>query len=65
MNLLANLFLFFSLMPFISPRPTASDVQLPAFVIGSVVLTVVAVVIWKFLMDPGVGALARPLMALS
>lgn len=26
---------------------------------------VVAIVIWKFLMDPGVGALARPLMALG
>jgi hypothetical protein len=38
MNRLANLFLFFSLLPFISPRPTPSDVQLPAFVFGMAII---------------------------
>jgi hypothetical protein len=38
MKLLVNLFLFFSLMPFISPVPTPSDVQLPAFVVGAAII---------------------------
>lgn len=38
MRLLINLFLFFSLLPFISPMPTSSDVQLPAFVVGWIII---------------------------
>jgi hypothetical protein len=37
-GLLANLFLFCALLPFISPRPAASDVQLPAFVIAALIV---------------------------
>jgi hypothetical protein len=38
MKALANLFLFFAVLPFISPLPTESDVQLPAFVFGLLIL---------------------------
>ena len=36
--LLANLFFFCALLPFLSPLPTDSDVQLPAFVIAAVII---------------------------
>jgi hypothetical protein len=36
--LLANLFFFCALLPFLSPRPTESDVQLPAFVVAAVIV---------------------------
>jgi hypothetical protein len=38
MRLLVNLFLFFAVMPFISPRPTQSDVQLPAFLLAAAIM---------------------------
>jgi hypothetical protein len=37
---LANTFLFFVLLPFISPLPTRADVQLPAFICGAAILAV-------------------------
>jgi hypothetical protein len=37
-TVLANVFLICALLPFLSPRPTASDVQLPAFIVGFVIL---------------------------
>ena len=33
-TVLANVFLICALLPFLSPRPAASDVQLPAFIVG-------------------------------
>jgi hypothetical protein len=35
---LANVFMFFALMPFISPLPTVSDVQFPAFVVAALII---------------------------
>src|SRR5580765_1936210 len=35
---LANVFMFFALMPFISPLPTVSDVQFPAFVVSALII---------------------------
>ena len=36
--LLANLFFFCVLLPFLSPFPTTSDVQLPAFAVAAVII---------------------------
>lgn len=38
MSALVNIFFFFALLPFISPLPTTADVQLPAFVVGVVII---------------------------
>ena len=38
MKFLVSGFLFFSLLPFISPLPVESDVQLPAFVFGAAII---------------------------
>jgi hypothetical protein len=37
-HLLANLFFFCALLPFLSPLPARSDVQLPAFVVAAVIV---------------------------
>jgi hypothetical protein len=38
MSIVVNVFLFFALLPFISPLPTTSDVQFPAFVMAALII---------------------------
>jgi hypothetical protein len=38
MSMLANLFFLCALLPFLSPLPAPSDVQLPAFVVASLIV---------------------------
>jgi hypothetical protein len=42
--IVANLFFFFALLPFISPAPGPSDIQLPAFLIA---LVIIATDVWR------------------
>jgi hypothetical protein len=54
MTALANIFFFFALLPFMSPVPVRSDVQLPAFIVA-VLLIAIDVVRGKFTMGAVLG----------